>query len=262
VSRTAIGPVWTELRRRFRQGRQLIGPAAWRAWGVAVASGAAFMLVLMWVLVRAAQALIARGDMAWETDFLLWLGHDSGYSFATGVFFQTFGTDITLVILLTAASALAVWRRRPITALSIWLAPLVVDLVGRVGWAMWDRARPDVLWEGVASPAFHSFPSGHTSKTFAAYGFLTLLWFLASRSGLERALAVLMFAFIAVVTPMGRMLIGVHWPSDVIAGWLLGITWVAILGWAHRFERRALAAAAPSAAGRPYDPARAERRPA
>jgi undecaprenyl-diphosphatase len=191
--------------------------------------------------VRAAQALLARGDLAWETDFLLWLGHDSGYAFSTGVFFQTFGTDITLVILLTAASATAVWCRRPITALSIWLAPLMVDVVGRVGWRLWDRARPDVLWDGLASPGFHSFPSGHTSKSFAAYGFLALLWILASRSLAERLLALLLLAFIAVVTPAGRMMIGVHWPSDVIAGWILGIAWVAILGWAHRHERRALA---------------------
>jgi membrane-associated phospholipid phosphatase len=238
VSRTAIAPIWAEMRRRFTDGSRRVGPGVWRAWARAIAGGVVFMLVLMWGLVQLARALLARGDLAWETDFLLWLGHESGYSFATGVFFQTFGTDITLVILLTAASAVAVWCRRPITALSIWLAPLVVDLVGRVGWAMWDRARPDVLWDGLASPGFHSFPSGHTSKSFAAYGFLALLWILASRNLLERGVAVLLFAFIAVVTPAGRMMIGVHWPSDVLAGWILGMTWVAILGWAHHYERR------------------------
>jgi undecaprenyl-diphosphatase len=233
--------VWAELRRRWREGRALIGPEAWRAWWLTILIGAAFMLILMWALVQAAQWLLARGYLEWEADFLLWLGHESGVRFATGVFFQTFGTDITLVILLTSASALAVWCRRPITALSIWLAPLVVDMVGRFGWALWDRVRPDLLWQGIASPGLHSFPSGHTSKTFAAYGFLALLWILASRSMPERTIALIMLLFIALVTPGGRMLIGVHWPSDVIAGWILGITWVAILAWAHRLERGAIA---------------------
>jgi membrane-associated phospholipid phosphatase len=198
------------------------------------------------VLVRVARSLLAAGHLDWEPRFLLWLGHDSGFSFADGVFFQTFGTDITLVILLTAASATAVWCRRPITAMSIWLAPLVVDLIGRVGWQLWDRVRPDILWQGIASPGFHSFPSGHTSKSFAAYGFLTLLWILASRSIIERSIAAVMLLFIAIVTPGGRMMIGVHWPSDVFAGWILGITWISILAWALRFERRALARAQPA----------------
>jgi membrane-associated phospholipid phosphatase len=214
-----------------------VGPEAWRRWWLTVAGGALFMLALMYGLVVAAQAMLAAGMLEWERDFLLWLGHDSGFSFANGVFFQTFGTDITLVILLTAASATAVWARRPITALSIWMAPLVVDLVGRAGWAMWDRVRPTVLWEGLASPGFHSFPSGHTSKTFAAYGFLAMIWILASRSLLERGVALLMLAIVVVVTPMGRMIIGVHWPSDVVAGYLLGVTWVGILAWALRLER-------------------------
>jgi membrane-associated phospholipid phosphatase len=238
---TAIAPVLAELRRRFREGSALIGRDAWRAWWLTVLVGALLMVVLMWVLVQVAQSLLARGQLEWEADFLLWLGHDSGFRFANGVFFQTFGTDITLVILLTSASAVAVWARRPITALSIWVAPLVVDFVGRAGWSMWDRVRPTVLWEGLASPGFHSFPSGHTSKTFAAYGFLALIWMMASRSVLERLVALVMLLFIAIVTPGGRMMMGVHWPSDVFAGWILGITWVAILGWAHRHERRAIA---------------------
>jgi membrane-associated phospholipid phosphatase len=238
---TAVAPLWRELRRRWREGRQAIPREAWRAWWLTVAGGALFMVALMWLLMRAAQGALAAGRLDWERDFLLWLGHDSGFSFANGVFFQTFGTDITLVILLTATVGMAVWARRPMTAMSILLAPLVVDMVGRVGWMMWDRARPDVLWEGLASPGFHSFPSGHTSKTFAAYGFLAMLWIMTSRSLLERLVALLMLSFIAIVTPMGRMIIGVHWPSDVMAGYALGITWVAILAWAHRHERRALA---------------------
>jgi membrane-associated phospholipid phosphatase len=245
---TAIAPVWKELRRRFAEGRAIVGPAAWRAWWLTVLVGAAAMMVIMWVLVAIAQSVLAAGRLDWEADFLRWLGHDSGLSFADGVFFQTFGTDITLIILLTATSAVAVWARRPITALSIWMAPLVVDMTGRLGWLLWDRVRPDVLWDGLASPGFHSFPSGHTSKTFAAYGFLAMIWILASRSVLERLVALLMLSFIILVTPMGRMIIGVHWPSDVMGGYILGIIWVAILAWALRFERRAVAAHAATAA--------------
>jgi membrane-associated phospholipid phosphatase len=239
--RTAVGPLWRELRRRFAEGRALIGEEAWRRWLLNIGAGMAVMPVVMFLLMRAAQAALAAGALDWETSFLERLGSDGPLGFSDAVFFQTFGTDITLVILLAATSGIAVWARRPITALSIWLAPLVVDLVGRLGWAMWDRARPDVLWDGVASPGFHSFPSGHTSKTLAAWGFLAIIWVLASRSVLERVIAVVLLAAIAIVVPLGRMTMGVHWPSDIIGGYVLATVWLAILARAHRRERRAIA---------------------
>jgi undecaprenyl-diphosphatase len=239
---TAVAPLWRELRRRFAEGLELVGRDAWRGWLKTIAGGVAVMLVLMYGLVRAARSALDAGRLDWETAFLERLGSDGPFSFANAVFFQTFGTDVTLVILLTTTAGIAAWARRPITALSIIAAPLVVDLVGRVGWMMWDRARPDVLWDGIASPGLHSFPSGHTSKTFAAYGFLTVLWIAASRSIIERAIAVILLSAIVIVVPMGRMTMGVHWPSDIVGGYVVGITWIAILAWAHRYERRAMAA--------------------
>jgi hypothetical protein len=41
------------------------------------------------------------------------------------------------------------------------------DLVVRFGWMIWDRARPDLLYGGIARPSFRSFPSGHAAKTMS-----------------------------------------------------------------------------------------------
>jgi undecaprenyl-diphosphatase len=226
-----------ELRHRFTEGMHRVGRDGWRAWLRTVALGAAALLLLMLGLMAAAQRLSAAGLLAWEREFLLWLGERGPFSFASAVFFQTFGTDITLVILIAATAGFAAWCRRPITALSIVLAPLVVDLIGRVSWSLWHRARPDVLWDGIASPGFHSFPSGHTSKTTATYGFLALLWIAASGSVVERVLVLLALAFVVTVTPLGRMTIGVHWPSDIAGGFVIGVAWLAVLRFGLRYER-------------------------
>jgi membrane-associated phospholipid phosphatase len=257
--RSAIAPLWKELRTRFREGRAAIGQQAWRAWLRLVAGGVVALLLLMMVLMKAAQQLLADGRLDWETEFLLRLGESGPFSFADAVFFQTFGTDTTLVILLVATAGIACWMRRPITALSIILAPLVVDLVGRVGWAMWERARPDVLYDGLASPGFHSFPSGHTSKSVAAYGFLALLWIAASRSIIERIVVVLLLLGIIVVVPLGRMTMGVHWPSDIAGGFILGVVWVAVLRYGLRYERRAAQPASSRAGASPDSASRVAR---
>jgi membrane-associated phospholipid phosphatase len=257
--RSAIGPLWQELRNRFRDGRTAIGPQAWRAWLRLMAGGVATLLLLMVVLMKAAQQLLATGRLDWETAFLLRLGESGPFSFADAVFFQTFGTDTTLVILLAATAGIACWMRRPLTALSIILAPFVVDIVGRVGWAMWERGRPDVLHDGIASPGFHSFPSGHTSKSVAAYGFLALLWIAASRSIIERTVVVLLLLGIIVVVPLGRMTMGVHWPSDIAGGFILGVAWVAVLRYGLRHERRAAQPANSRAGASPDSAARVAR---
>lgn len=236
MHRTAIGPVWVELRRRFGEGRQAVGADAWRSWIRLMAAGVAGLLLLMVGLMLTAQWVLAAGWLDWEAGFLRWLGESGPLGFASGVFFQTFATDITLVILVGATAGIAAWARRPITALSIIMAPAVVDLTGRFGWLLWHRVRPDVLYDGVASPGLHSFPSGHTSKATATYGLLVLIWVAASRSVIERTSAILLLLLIVVLVPLGRMTMGVHWPSDIAGGFILGAAWLAVLRVGLRYE--------------------------
>jgi undecaprenyl-diphosphatase len=233
------------LRVRFRSGWAAIPPANRRRWLVTIAIGTVAMFGLMAVMVRIAQALVAAGSLAWEADFLRGLESHGPFSFSTAVWFQTFGTDITLWILVLLTAGIALWNQRPITALSIVLAYLVIDPVVRVGWLLWDRARPDVLYQGVTAPSFHAFPSGHTGKTFAVYGVLIWTWIGSARGWLEKLVALVLLAFIATVVPIGRMTIGVHWPSDVIGGWLLGAIWLVYLITALRFERTSASALVP-----------------
>jgi undecaprenyl-diphosphatase len=215
------------LAHRFREGRAAMADAAWRGWLRRLALAAAGMLALMVALRYAAAWALAAGLLDWESDFLLWVG--ARVRFSTAVFLQTPGSDPTLIILIALTAGIAAWARRPITCLSIVLAAVVPDLVGRFGWLIWSRARPDLLYEGMASPGFHSFPSGHTSKTVAVYGLLALIWIRSTGSAAEKAAAVGLLAVIVTVVPLGRMAMGVHWPSDVLGGMVLGAVWLAVL---------------------------------
>jgi undecaprenyl-diphosphatase len=225
---------------RFREGRAAIGDDVWRAWLRRLAIGFAGMFALMVALRYAASEALDRGVLDWERDFLLWLGSDAApLGFSSAVFVQTFGSDITLIILIALTAGIAAWARFPITSISIILAFIVPDLVGRFGWAIWDRARPDLLYDGIASPGFHSFPSGHTSKTVAVYGLLTFLWIRASASPVEKLVACVLLGIIVVVVPVGRMAMGVDWPSDVVGGMTIGAVWLAVLA-VRPPERRAV----------------------
>ena len=225
------------LRARFRDGWSTIPRDDRRRWIIAHAVGVAGMLARMAILVAIGKALVARGSLDWEPGFLLRLASDGPFSFSTAVWFQTFGTDITLWFLVLLTAGIAVWSGRPITALSIVLAYIVIDPVVRLGWLLWDRARPEILYDGVTAPAFHAFPSGHTGKTVAVYGMLIWTWMRSAAGWFEKLLALALLVFLATVVPLGRMTMGVHWPTDIIGGWLLGAIWLVYLIVALRFER-------------------------
>lgn len=226
--RQMVGHFLTEWRR--------LPPAARNRWLLTIAIGIAIMFALMTIMVVIGKSLDTGGALAWEPNFLRSL-EQRVFSFSSAVWFQTFGTDITLWFILVMTVGLSAWRGRPLTALSIILAYAVVDVVVRYGWASWDRVRPDIIAQGLARPGFHSFPSGHTGKTICIYGLLGYVWMRASHSWIERFIVFAIIMGIAIVVPMGRLRMGVHWPSDIAGGYVLGLSWLFILIWALRNEK-------------------------
>jgi undecaprenyl-diphosphatase len=95
--------------------------------------------------------------------------------------------------------------------------------------AFFDRARPDVV-EHLTHATSSSFPSGHASAATLTY--LTLGLMVASAQNRMRTRAFIVFSalLIAVLVGFSRVYLGVHWPSDVVAGWGFGAAW-AIAWW-------------------------------
>src|SRR5262245_15394400 len=225
-----------QLRERFRMSWNALPKVNRRRWMVTIGVGVMALFGIMVLIVGLAQFAVARQLFDWEPGFLRALELRGPFGFSSAVWFQTFGTDITLAIVVLFAASLSAWNGRPLTALSIVLGFLVVDFVVRLGWLLWARPRPDVIAQGVAAPSFHSFPSGHTGKTLAVYGFLASIWWRASRNISERVFILVALAFIVAIVPLARLRMGVHWPSDIVGGYTLGLTWLAVLLLAERQE--------------------------
>jgi undecaprenyl-diphosphatase len=94
------------------------------------------------------------------------------------------------------------------------------------------RPRPD-LWPRLVEPGGWSFPSGHAlaSATF----FPVLAWTLSRRfPGYAPVLWSLGLA-LPLVIGLGRLYLGVHWPTDVLAGWAMGsLQSVLAIAWLRR----------------------------
>lgn len=109
---------------------------------------------------------------------------------------------------------------------------LAVALVGEVTifvstTLLVDRDRPPVRHLDSAPPT-SSFPSGHTAASVALYGGLAVLAWRLGAAGWVRMLATVLAVLVPVLVAVSRMYRGMHYPTDVIAGALLGCCWLAV----------------------------------
>ena len=128
----------------------------------------------------------------------------------------------TWVNLALALVCLWAWRRRGLGTRALWAVITVL-----LGWGLSNlvkvlvgRARP-VVQHAVDHAPGYSFPSGHaTNTTIAAIVLLVLLWPLLRHRG--RTVGVALAVAAVLLIGLDRVLLGAHYPSDVLGGYLLG----------------------------------------
>lgn len=146
------------------------------------------------------------------------------------------------VVVLAAVVAVIELRRA-----GSWAGPALLTitvggqfaLTNLIKWIV-DRARPDL--EPLTGFAGASFPSGHSAAAAATFACIALLLGRGRSPGVRAVLAALAVA-IATAVAATRVLLGVHWFTDVIAGLLVGWAWLAI--WSIAFGGRLLRFGAP-----------------
>jgi undecaprenyl-diphosphatase len=119
--------------------------------------------------------------------------------------------------------------RKPHAALFVLVAVFGGMLLSTVLKEVVDRPRPDLVPHG-QHVYTKSFPSGHSMLSAVTYLTLgALLARLQKRRRLKLYL-LLLAVFLSLAIGMSRVYLGVHWPTDVLAGWSAGAAW-AVLCW-------------------------------
>jgi undecaprenyl-diphosphatase len=144
--------------------------------------------------------------------------------------FQWFGTNITLI----PAIALIGWwlwkrERRPHLAVQLLIVQLGSYLLNPSLKALFDRHRPE-LFEQRGWYGFSSYPSGHAIASISVL--FTLATVLHRAKGWTWPyVAAIPIIFASIYS---RLYLSVHWPTDIIGGVVVGLTWLAATMYAFR----------------------------
>jgi undecaprenyl-diphosphatase len=146
------------------------------------------------------------------------------------------GAPVLILILIGACTALSIHGKKLHAALLI-AAALAGQFSVEIIKTLLNRARPgtDLTLEG-GFP--RGFPSGHTAE--ATIVFMTIAVLVAALD-VDRRIKTLAFGmagFVSIGVGMSRLHLGAHWPSDIVAAWLLGLAWALLARIAlERFEK-------------------------
>src|SRR5688572_10693965 len=221
--RVALFRLLARLRARVRESFRALPEGTWRRWFIALAAGSAICMGITWFATWLGERLSSSGDLAWEAGMIRGLEDDRLLSFHDATWLQAFGSSAMMVPIVVLATGWAAWMRRPIRAAGVMAAFLLAKVLVFSGRSMWERARPDFINDGIGVPAgLGSYPSGHIVQLVAVYGLLFWFWVRESRSRVEQGVAWLLLIVLIVATGAARLRVGAHWPSDLVAGAVIG----------------------------------------
>ena len=187
---------------------------------------------LLWCFIELAETVVGGESHDFDTRIILMLRNPADLSDPLGpAWVEELARDLTalggIAILTSLVLAVAgfLWLRRQ--RRSAWFLRLSVAtgiVMSQLLKSAFDRPRPDLVPHG-SYVYTASFPSGHSMM--AAIVYLTLAALLDPHAGSWALKSyVMLLAMVAILmVGISRVYLGVHWPTDVLAGWLVGAAW-------------------------------------
>jgi undecaprenyl-diphosphatase len=197
------------------------------ALGIVLVAGAALAVGATWAFVELAEVVREGATQEFDQAVLHWMAAHQTPTLQKVMFEITLlGTGIVLMTMV-AVSALFLWlSNHRFSALLLVVATWGGVVINSLLKTTFNRPRPQVFEWG-ADVLTSSFPSGHAMSATVAYGTVAYLAARLQTSRVARWLTIAIAGVLIVLIGTSRLYLGVHYPSDVVAGSLMGLGWAA-----------------------------------
>ncbi|MEM5541722.1 phosphatase PAP2 family protein [Sulfitobacter sp. AS92] len=192
-------------------------------------------IIAVWTLAELTEEVVAGSTSNLDREILLFLRTPGDLSDPIGPWWvEEIGRDLTalggVAVLVMTTVVVAVFfmlQRRWSTALYILATVGGGIVLSSIAKEFFDRPRPDLVPHGSLVHTA-SFPSGHSMMAAVAYLTLGAMVARAQKRWALKAYTLAVAVMLTLLVGMSRVYMGVHWPTDVAAGWLGGGAWAVL----------------------------------
>jgi len=187
-------------------------------------AGLAVAALAMWGFATIAEEVLEKETYAFDKSILLDLRSLHTPLRDRLMLGLTFLGEPNLLLILSVSLGIILWvRKHRSEATTIAVTGAGAIALNLLLKTLFARARPQ-LWERTVDVRFYSFPSGHAMISMVIYGLLGYL--LGSRFPKQRWWIYSLTVVLVAAIGFSRLYLGVHWPTDVIAGYAAGLIWL------------------------------------
>ena len=215
-------PLFRALRSLIERGGTIVG-----GLGIFLVGGIIVAAIGTWVFTEITETVIAGRTQAFDDAVLRWLStRHTPLLDAAMLEITALGTATVVLMIVCVAALFLTLTRHKYSALLLLVATaggLFLDLLLKL---RFDRPRPHIFTWGTQAVS-SSFPSGHAMSATIVYGTVAYLAARLQKRRWARWLTMLFAAIVIALICFSRLYFGVHYPSDVLAGVVIGLAWAA-----------------------------------
>ncbi|MBD3880792.1 phosphatase PAP2 family protein [Phormidium tenue FACHB-886] len=183
-------------------------------------------LLILWILTHLFEEVWERESFTFDRSVLLWIHQSANPTLDAVMLAVTRLGNPGVVVPATCIVLLLLWWRRYRQEAKLFAIACIGGAVLNRGLKLlFTKPRPE-LWKRLIDETSFSFPSGHALGSVVLYGMIAYL--LATHYPKWAALIYGLAVSLILVISFSRLYLGVHWPTDIIAGWGIGFLWVTI----------------------------------
>ena len=195
------------------------------ALGIYLISGAALAIACTWLFVELASHVQSGATQSFDDNVMRWMGmHRIEWIERSLLEITALGTGLVLMMIVIIASLFLVATQHRFSAFLLLVASaggLILNTMLKSGF---DRPRPR-LFEWLTNPSGSSFPSGHAMGSAIVYFTVAYLIARLEKRRWMRAITITTSLLLVLLISVSRLYLGVHYPSDVVAGMVIGLAW-------------------------------------
>lgn len=204
------------------------------AWTIGFLSAVGALLFLAWL----ARAVI-RGDTLHFDEWAATTLHSHASPFLTSLMngITMLGANLILIVLGTVVVIVFMLMRWRNEAFMFLVTMAGAAILNRVLKLSFQRQRPEPYF-GLTAPTSYSFPSGHALLSFCFYGAIAIIIAAHLRRTTGRVLVWTLTGVLVLLIGISRIYLGVHYASDVVAGFTAAFIWIIAVKFAQQRWKR------------------------